>query len=179
MTEPTDEEIIALADETRTAEGGANGYVLPINFARAVLAKWGTPPAVTVEPYAYAVYFPDQPTEELVHDLDELCDDLTNREHTITKLYAQQPTQAQAAPQSGAKSFQTYAEANAYSRGYYAGKKAATQARVGAVPLTDAQIDQAIAELGLNYLADAHATNRAVLQKLCRHAHGIKGGQHG
>ena len=45
-------------------------------------------------------------------------------------------------------------------------------------PLTDEQIDRAIAELGLNYLADAHATNRAVLRKLCRHAHGIKGGQH-
>lgn len=44
--------------------------------------------------------------------------------------------------------------------------------------LTDEQIDQAIAELGLNYLADAHATNRAVLRKLCRHANGIKGGQH-
>ena len=46
-------------------------------------------------------------------------------------------------------------------------------------PLTDEQIDRAIAELGLNYLADAHATNRAVLRKLCRHAHGIKGGQRG
>lgn len=42
MTEPTDAEIIALADETRTAEGGASGYILPISFARAVLAKWGT-----------------------------------------------------------------------------------------------------------------------------------------
>ncbi len=41
------------------------------------------------KPYAYAVYFPDQPTEELVHDLDELCDDMTNREHTITELFAQ------------------------------------------------------------------------------------------
>ena len=40
------------------------------------------------KPYAYAVYFPDQPTVELVHDLDELTDDLTNREHQITKLYA-------------------------------------------------------------------------------------------
>ena len=50
MTEPTDAEIIALADETRTAEGGANGYVLPISFARAVLAKWGTPQAVAGEP---------------------------------------------------------------------------------------------------------------------------------
>lgn len=101
MTEPTDSEIIALADETRTAEGGANGYVLPISFARAVLDKWGTP----------------------------------------------QPTQAQAAPQSGAKSFQTYAEANAYSRGYYAGKKAATQAQAGAVPLTKEQIEAAAKKL--------------------------------
>ena len=40
------------------------------------------------KPYAYAVYFPDQPTVELVHDLYELTDDLTNREHQITKLYA-------------------------------------------------------------------------------------------
>jgi len=42
MTEPTDAEIVALADATRTAEGGANGYILPISFCRAVLAKWGT-----------------------------------------------------------------------------------------------------------------------------------------
>jgi len=41
--------------------------------------------------------------------------------------------------------------------------------------LTDEQIDRAIAELGLNYLADA-ANNRAVLRELCRKAaHGIKG----
>lgn len=52
MTEPTDSEIIALADETRTAEGGANGYVLPISFARAVLAKWGQP-AHSGEPVAW------------------------------------------------------------------------------------------------------------------------------
>ena len=42
-------------------------------------------------------------------------------------------------------------------------------------PLTDEQIDRAIAELGLNYLADA-SNNRAVLRELCRKAaHGIKG----
>lgn len=56
-----------------------------------------TSPVVAGEPYAYAVYFPDQPCEELVHDLDDLCDDLTNREHVITRLYTTpQPTQAQA-----------------------------------------------------------------------------------
>ncbi len=47
MTEPTDAEIIALADETRTAEGSASGYILPISFARAVLAKWGQPPQIS------------------------------------------------------------------------------------------------------------------------------------
>jgi hypothetical protein len=56
-----------------------------------------------------------------------------------------QPTHAQAQHATGAKSFQTYAEANAYSKGYYAGKKAATQAQAGAVPLTDEQIDELIA----------------------------------
>ena len=45
------------------------------------------------EPYAYAVYFPDQPTEMLAHDLDELCEDMTNREHTITPLF-DRPTPA-------------------------------------------------------------------------------------
>ena len=45
MTEPTDAEIIALADETRTGELGCEGYILPISFARAVLAEWGTPTA--------------------------------------------------------------------------------------------------------------------------------------
>ena len=42
MTKPTDSEIIALADETRTGESGRDGYILPISFARAVLSKWGT-----------------------------------------------------------------------------------------------------------------------------------------
>jgi hypothetical protein len=52
MTEPTDAEIIALADETRTGEPGREGYILPINFARAVLAKWGQP-AHSGEPVAW------------------------------------------------------------------------------------------------------------------------------
>lgn len=45
------------------------------------------------------------------------------------------------------------------------------------VPLSDEQIDRGIAELGLNYLADAHVTNRAVLRKLCRHVYGITAAQ--
>ena len=44
---PTDADIIALADETRTGEPGREGYILPISFARAVLAKWSTPAPVS------------------------------------------------------------------------------------------------------------------------------------
>lgn len=46
---PTDAEIIALADEIRTAERCPGGYILPVSFARAVLAKWGAQP-VACEP---------------------------------------------------------------------------------------------------------------------------------
>ena len=51
---PTDAEIIALADETRTGEPGRDGYILPISFARAVLAKWGQPSGAG-EPVAWYV----------------------------------------------------------------------------------------------------------------------------
>ena len=56
MTEPTDAEIVALADATRTAEGSANGYILPISFARAVLAKWGTPAPASGELVAEVMF---------------------------------------------------------------------------------------------------------------------------
>ena len=49
---PTDAEIIALADETRTGEPGRDGYILPISFARAVLAEWGAPAPAASEPVA-------------------------------------------------------------------------------------------------------------------------------
>ena len=52
MNKPTDTKIIALADETRTGEPGREGYILPISFAHAVLAKWGQP-AHSGEPVAW------------------------------------------------------------------------------------------------------------------------------
>lgn len=55
----------------------------------------------------------------------------------------------------------------------------APPAQEARVPLSDEQIDRGIAELGLNYLADAHVTNRAVLRKLCRHVYGITAAQKG
>ena len=51
---PTDAEIIALADETRTGEPGRDGYILPISFARAVLQRWGQPSGAG-EPVAWYV----------------------------------------------------------------------------------------------------------------------------
>lgn len=59
----------------------------------------------------------------------------------------------------------------------YAAPQPAT-AQEARKPLTDEQIDQAIAELGLNCVAEAHTNNRAVLHALCRRAareadHGI------
>ena len=40
------------------------------------------------EPFAYYVYFPDQQRGELVFDLDDVCEDMTNDEnHTVTPLY--------------------------------------------------------------------------------------------
>jgi len=59
---------------------GADG---PLIVARAALRA-----EPVSEPYAYAVYFPDQPCIELVHDLDDLVDAMTNREHEVTPLYA-------------------------------------------------------------------------------------------
>ena len=88
MTEPTDAEIIALADETRTAEGGASGYILPISFARAVLAKWGTPPAVAGKPVMWAYQYSDGSW----HDASA-----TEHSAGMKPLYpGPQPTQAQA-----------------------------------------------------------------------------------
>ncbi len=77
------EELVEYAEE--------DGFDWSLDNARAALAALRSMPA---EPYAYAVYFPDQPTEELVHDLDELLDDMTNREHTVTPLFATPPTEA-------------------------------------------------------------------------------------
>ena len=96
MTEPTDAEIIALADETRTAEGGANGYILPISFARAVLAKWGAPQPVACEPVAcgncggtgWMVRDPDIGTDQECF----VCDGSGRYSESATP----QPTQAQA-----------------------------------------------------------------------------------
>ena len=85
MTEPTDAEL----DELRQANSGKLNFVTLSEFrtiARAVLAKWGTPPAVAGEPVAWMgtydktdLYYRKPPQADVV------------------PLYATpQPTQAQA-----------------------------------------------------------------------------------
>ena len=85
MTEPTDAEL----DELRQANSGRLNFVTLSEFrtiARAVLAKWGTPPAVAGEPVAWMgtydktdLYYRKPPQADVV------------------PLYATpQPTQAQA-----------------------------------------------------------------------------------
>ena len=63
-TEPTDADIIALADKTRTGEPGRDGYILPISFARAVLAKWGSP-VLASQPVAAHKPLTDEQIDEI------------------------------------------------------------------------------------------------------------------
>lgn len=115
MTEPTDSEIIALADATRTGEPGRDGYVLPISFARAVLAKWGTPPEVarteTIElrrmlcaaHAGHLAYMDDGEAQDnrefpLIDFLRDSPPEIQDKLHrrALKKFSTPQPTQAQA-----------------------------------------------------------------------------------
>jgi len=95
MTEPTDAELSELADaHTPSTETGSLNYQ---TYARAALAKWGTPPAVAGEPVAWYEYARKKPS------LRRLVFERTSRKDLRTAgwvaepLYATpQPTQAQA-----------------------------------------------------------------------------------
>ena len=154
MTKPTDAEIIALADETRTAEESASGYILPISFARAVLAKWGTPPAVDGEPIGYLYcggsYGDELADWEIVADQHQ-CDKL-NEHHGSLGKEAKLPLYTTPQP---------------------------TQAQAGAVPLTDEQLAEMMRETwGCASIAPRHAIGFARAIEAA-HGIGIKGGQHG
>ena len=78
MTEPTDAELSELADaHTPNTETGSLNYQ---TYARAVLAAWGTPPAVAGEPIGYLYcggsYGDELADWEIVadqHQCDTLC----------------------------------------------------------------------------------------------------------
>ena len=62
----------------------------PLNIAGDSAPTPPTAPAQDAQgvPYAYAVYFPNQQREELVHDTDDVLEDMTNDTHTVTELFA-------------------------------------------------------------------------------------------
>ena len=181
---PTDAEILDAAEDFRSqyTHGGTTFDEFDeIGFARAVLAKWGQPVVAGDVDRADAVNLARNALTQYDCAITKkgvrvLAEAVLSMDSALT---TPQPTQAQAAepvawldPWTGAKVTTDY---DAYGKH---GIPLVRQQPVALEPLTPEQIDQAIAELGLNYLADAHATNRAVLRKLCHHAHGIKGGQH-
>jgi hypothetical protein len=182
MTEPTDAEIIALADETRTAEGGAGGYILPISFARAVLAKWGTPPAVA-------------PWRSAVLDLIDECPSLTmeqdrwlsRRVKELDFASTPQPTQPQAVAvpewvNYDAKNRILTIKGQRYAEELFDDDAAyAKSNQAGAVPLTDEQIEAARIEVFKVHGADLIPAVATTLARAIEAAHGIgiKGGQHG
>ena len=84
--------------ESNYRAGAKAGYNLGVNentedlasllaaryYPKSAIAQ-SVPPAV---PYAYAIYFPDQQREELVHELDDAVEDMTNDDnHVVTRLY--------------------------------------------------------------------------------------------
>lgn len=155
-----------------------------VAFAREALAKWGQPTHSEPVVCGCGDEYPPQGYDAGFIAAIGRC------ANCQAALDCAQP---QAEPKSCAKSFQTYGEVNAYSKGYYAGKKAATQAQAGAV-LTDREIEliDGMIQIHLDHASRCDAiANRAMadkqkgwdmervalLQKL--KANGIKGGQHG
>ena len=98
MTEPTDAEL----DELRQANGGKLNFVTLSEFrtiARAVLAKWGTPPAVAGEQVGWMWQHDETGRTGFVDcwQVENGWQDGNPRLRLISKLYATpQPTQAQA-----------------------------------------------------------------------------------
>jgi hypothetical protein len=78
---------IKAADDQAVDEAG---YMLDSNDCIAIVRQEfarATTPRPASEPYAYDVYFPGEQRAELVRDLDEILEDLTNLEHRVTPLY--------------------------------------------------------------------------------------------
>ena len=90
MTEPTDAEIVAVMRDGYNCR--YNDEQDHIDFARAVLAKWGTPPAVAGEPVAYRYKFKEDLQWQYTCNKSQ-----AHRLAVVEPLYTTpQPTQAQA-----------------------------------------------------------------------------------
>ena len=79
------------------------------------------------EPYAFAVNFPDSSRVELVHDLDDLCDDMTNEAHEVRKLYLAPGAQpAPSAPEDVMRDARRYLWLRNAALDWYVGPEYAT-----------------------------------------------------
>lgn len=98
MTEPTDAELGQLAEECgigwAAGLGGMDDFLR--TFTRAVLAKWGTPPAVVGDPEVYQYQSEDGTWHEFL-DHRHYNNTVADGRWPIRALYTTpQPTQAQA-----------------------------------------------------------------------------------
>ena len=111
MTEPTDNELQALWSDAVLPDTVTKR--LAFSFARAVLAKWGAPPAVAGEPVAYC-----QPDDGNAAEAFSWPGTERRPHHTIPLYATPQPTQAQAGavPLTDEQIDEMHGEAN---RGYY------------------------------------------------------------
>jgi hypothetical protein len=148
---------------------------------RALAAAQPTEPAG--EPVAWDVYVAEHQRGYLIDSLDDpqYLDDATNHGAVVTPLYTRPAVQQEPAGEPVAHFGSAYVNENGVHITTVLGPVAIPQDAAlytrPAVPLSDDRIDRAIAELGLNYLADA-ANNRAVLRELCRKAaHKIGGAE--
>jgi hypothetical protein len=147
MTEPTDEELEAAYDSAR-AFGDA--HELHIDGLRAVLAKWGAPPAVAGEPVARLEIGKTQGGVSLTHIAEPAAFQLPEGMYAL--YTAPQPTQAQ----SGAGPFAAI-EALKMALEYWGDRQQRYKNR---------------------HPAWVTAAREAIAAAPASHAHGIKGGQH-
>lgn len=163
MTEPTDAEILALnAGETHFSESptkypeaghgtqyhaGAPGV---LSFARAILAKWGTPPVVAGEPVAWRHRM--GPTDIWVECSKEFHDWVVREPSAWPRDEVQALCIATPQP---------------------------TQAQAWALPMTDEQLWANDEIMSLNADLGWHMDTIRMFARVIERAHGIKGGQHG
>lgn len=136
MDEPTDAEISDLYAEQTGFDLNESPAAL-LDFARAVLAKWGTPPAVA-------------PWRSAVLDLIDDCPGLTLEQDRWLSRRVKELD--------------------------FASTPQPTQAQAGAVPLTNARLQ----DISLNYSdSEDECTGFRDGWRAAEKHHGIKGGQHG
>ena len=177
MTEPTDAELGKLAEECgigwAAGLGGMSDFLSA--FARAVLAKWGTPAPVGVGEVA----------ERYRNAIASACEGCNMpdglRKHLETALWSQptpQPTRAQAAepvawldPWTGTKVTADYDAYGKYGIPLYTAPQP-----VAREPLSVQEVEQLLAQ----WSYEVNGDRARYLVRMTEAAHGIKqGGQHG